>query len=198
MEELLIDNIKLERLGDTLLAATALPVSETPAQTFPDQAATFELTVTAGSTATVTLTGIQGGATKTEIITFDGVGPDTRVSINYFDGLSTVSTSGGSAATLSIESRTRSGQPLLTLSTILTTSKARFSSVKKSRLEINNDLVGDADTKALFSLAGTGIISYKDIVTDLATLEKFTVTDVNDVSDSFGYHHTECLLGRKE
>lgn len=194
IDELLIDSIKVERLSDSLLSAATFPLNSSISQTYP-QEVVFDVAV-AGGTATLVFTGVKNDAGIQETLVFDGV-LSPKTTSNYFDGLSTVVSTAATGSSVTIDIRTRMGQPYLALTTILASQPARFSSVRRSRLFTERGIATDLDKKVLFAKAGKGVIKFKDIITDLETNEIFTVLDVNDIKDRVAYHHTEMLLGRE-
>lgn len=193
IDELLIDRVTIKRVSDILFSGLTLPFTSTINKTYTTQPVILELVVPTGTTSTYTITGVKGNAGVSETVVFNA-NNSRIVTVHAFDGITTISSSGGSSSTLSVYLRSQSGQPVFEESTLITNYPARFSKNRQGNLVIRREQLTVQDEHVVFINYGPNKIKPKDKITDDSTGDIFMIVDVDDINDSNGYHHTEIIV----
>jgi len=193
IEDLLIHRISLVRKEDNILTNKTLPFSQSINLTIAEQPVVLEFAIPAGTTGSFSVTGVNSNGAVLETVTLTSSNPRS-VSVNSFTGITTVGSSGGSAGSVSVYLRSQSGQPIFQQNTVISNYPARFSRNRQGNLVIRREMLTTQDEHVLFLIYGPDKIRAKDKIIDDATGDSFMIVDVDDVSDSYTYHHTECTI----
>ena len=193
IEDLLVDRITLKRVSDTLLSGLTLPFSSSINQTFTSQPVVLEFVVPDGTTSSYSITGVKNNASVSETVVFNASNSRT-VTINNFDGVTTISSSGGNSSTASVFLRSQSGQPVFTETSLLTDYPARFSKSRQGNLAIRREQLVAQDDHILFIIYGPNKIKPKDKIIHDSTGDIYLVADVDDIRDSSEYNHSELVV----
>ena len=193
IDELLIDRITLKRVSDTLLSGLTLPFSSSINKIFTTQPVVLEFVVPAGTTSSYSITGVKNNAGVSETVVFTS-GNSRVVTINAFDGITTISSSGGNSTTASVYLRGQSGQPVFEETSVLTNYPARFSKNRQGTLVIRREQLTVQDEHVVFINYGPNKIKPKDKIIDDSTSDVFLIADVDDVKDGNTYHHSELIV----
>lgn len=193
MEDLLIDRITLYRESDSLLSTT-LPVNSTVNKSFTEQPTLLEFIIVAGTTASFLITGIQNSASKQETITFD-TSINKRITLNSFDGVTSIQSLGGNSTTVLVKLRSEFGQPIFTETALITNYPARISKDREGALTIRRESLTIQDKNVCFLVYGPNKIRVRDELLHVDTQDRYKIVDVDDINDSDGYHHTEAVIG---
>lgn len=193
IDDFLIDRITLKRVSDTLLNSVSLPASTTINQTFSTQPVVLEFLVPSGTTSSYLITGVKNNAGIQETVVFT-TDNSRAVTNSYFDGITSISSTGGNSSNVSVFLRGQSGQPVFNESIILTDYPARISKSRQGNIVIRREQLVAQDDHVLFIAYGPNKIKPKDKIVHDNTGDVYLVADVDDIKDSFDYSHSELVI----
>ena len=192
IEDLLLHRITLYRESDDLFEG-ALPINASLNQTFSSQPVTLEISIPLGNTTSLLITGLKNGIGKQETVVFDGTLP-IKVTSNAFDGITSVQSFGGNATSVIIRLRSQFGQPVFTETALVTNYPARISKDRQGALTIRREQLTTQDTHVIYMVYGPNKIKPKDELVHIENNDRYKITDVDDIYDGEGYHHTESTI----
>jgi len=196
IDRLLVHSVNVIRHSETILDAVSLPVSSTLNQTFSNQSVVFEFAVSAGLTGSFDVVGSNANGAVSERVSFDGSIINKKDTANFYDGITSITSAGGSAVTVTVRAVTRMGQPVSVNSTAFSALACRLDKARLGAIKTTTGLgLTIQDKVTLFTTQGIGTIKRKDEIVEISSGDRYNVIDVDDIFDYDDYHHTESLLG---
>lgn len=195
-DQFLTHSVNIIRLNSSIAENASLPLSTTINATYEDEAVVKIKVLPAGTTSSFLISGSYGGAGQTESITFDGSVINTRISNKSWDGITSITSTGGNSSTVTINILTAGGQPMDTKSTVYSAAKCRLSHNFSGRLVLNFSAQSE-DKSQMFTILGINTIKVNDEVVDLDSGKVYTVVDVDEIYDYTDYHHTQSVVRLK-